>query len=247
MGEDKQSKKKQNSGNPEGKPDQLKSIEDQDILRRFDKLEDKIGKVESSLLDRHTKTITIIFSCMAGFVAVCSILVTILGILSKSSADDAAKEMKADVREKLKDFEQRFQALAGESLRKAVVEIYSGSEPLEGKVFDAVNGSADFGTLFVKNTGNKSTERISVRLFSSSTLSIGPNAWFELPSSDKEFPSAYYRDHGEIIIAAQETWSIATDLLIRPAAIGQTNILGKLQVFYGGEKPAEAHFNIRVR
>src|SRR5437899_12830976 len=92
--------------NPDEAARLLRPIENAEIERRLFAMENAIGKLEGSLLERHAKLITIIFSFMSAFVAVCAILVTVLGFLSKSETREATKEMKSEVKEAVGEMEK---------------------------------------------------------------------------------------------------------------------------------------------
>jgi hypothetical protein len=236
------------------------AMEAAQVGRRVATLEDDVRTLENSLVERHAKLITIIFSCMTAFVALCAILVTALGFLSKSESREATKEMESKVKEALVDMDKRFLALAGEALKKPALQLLSDGAPLESRVIDVplqVNVSgmpAPLATLFVKNTGEKRTEPLSIRI--SLAASVGASwdhqDWEPAASFDKEFAASFYSTR-HATVAPGETLNIHTLSLVwdrvlpwGPPGI-QTNVPCKIQVFYGGEKPAEAQFQIRLQ
>src|SRR6266576_3524162 len=175
------------SGKPDDASRLLRAIENTEVERRMSNLENSVGKLESSLLERHARLITIIFSCMTAFVAVCAILVTVLGLLSKSETREAAKEMRVEVKEAISDMGVKFQALAGEALKKPAIQILTANGLLEGHVLEVTPGSVvPLGALFIKNVGEKRTDPVSIRLYCSANVhAIG---WSEFASIEPNFP-----------------------------------------------------------
>src|SRR5262245_14666556 len=81
-------------------------------------LHESVRTLEKSQAEGLAKIITWIFSGMAGFVAVCAILVTVLGLFSKSETHDAVKDMDAKFDKANADMQKRFEAFSGEALKK---------------------------------------------------------------------------------------------------------------------------------
>jgi hypothetical protein len=237
------------------------AVETAQVGRRVATLEGDIRRLENSLVERHAKLITIIFSCMTAFVALCAILVTALGFLSKSESREATKEMESKVKEALVDMDKRFLALANEALKKPALQLLCDGAPLENRVINLpyqANVSpmeATFTTLFVKNIGDKRTEPLSIRL--SLAVPVEPSFmshqdWEPAASFETNFPSSFYSTR-HATVAPGETLNIHPLLLTWDRAGlwgipgGQTNIPCRIQVFYGGEKPAEAQFQVRLQ
>lgn len=99
-------------------------------------------------------------------------LLTIFGILvpfwttytSSEKTDKAIDRM-----------EQRFKELAGEALKKPALELLHKGEPLENQTVDVdgvIGGNAlvSLQTIFLKNTGNKRTEPLSIKFLTQPLL-----------------------------------------------------------------------------
>jgi len=232
---------------PDDPPRIARALESADIERRMATLESTIGRLENSLLERHAKTITIIFSCMTAFVAVCAILVTILGLFSKSETHEAIKEMESKVNKSTSEMQRRFELLSGEALKKPAIQISCQSGPLDGRVFEITNspGTIHLGPIFLKNVGDKRSDTLSVRVYSSENMQmIGP--WEEVASNDRNFQFSAYLSHTTISLAPNEPWTADSSLQFLHS--GQaTNINFRLLVFFGGENPAEAEFLVKLK
>ncbi|MEK7721073.1 MAG: hypothetical protein AAB359_01645, partial [Elusimicrobiota bacterium] len=154
-----------------------------------------VQKLETNLLERHAKLITIIFSCMTVFVGVCAILVTLLGWFSKSDTRDATKEMESKVEKKMAEIDAKFQLLAGEALKKPVLELLHDGVPLENRlveIFRQMNVmplQTSLDTLFLRNVGDKRTEPLSIRISTTLPFQMGWDLqeWERVPSFDKEY------------------------------------------------------------
>jgi|ERR1051326_5910615 hypothetical protein len=225
---------------------QFGTAPDADLSRRVSELEEKVTQLDKSLAERHIKFITIIFGSVAVLVAVCALCVTGMGMFSRNESRDATKEMKTEVKESVQDMQRRFELLAGESLKKPVLQIASAGGLLDGQVFEfpSAQGGQQFGTLFIKNTGDKRSDPLSIRLYCSEGATVNGGNWVRTPTQEKDFPNGYYlMGVGNLTVSQGETWSLEETfwIYVAPSA---TNAFCKVQLF-GGEKPVESRFQLR--
>jgi hypothetical protein len=187
--------------------------------RRIAALEKSLSELSSSLAERHLKTITIVFSCVTGLIALCALLVTFLGYFSKSDVQQATtrmesrmdkaasdldsktskviSEMQARIDSSVDGMERKFEALSGEALKKALLTVTTPHGKLDGQTYE-ISGMTPFppDPLFITNDGEKSTEPLSIRVYFSAPINAsymgGPMIAYR--SADREFPIAYYLD-----------------------------------------------------
>ena len=226
-----------------------------EIDRRLTALEKSTADLNNRIFDSHKWFVTILFSAVA-------VVLTVYGVLSRLDVRDSTSEMEKRVNTATSDMEKRFQALAGEALKKPVIELMHENVPLENELIE-ITARANisptelpFNTLFVKNIGDKRTEPLSIRFSLAIPIYLSfeeRQEWETAASYETNFPGSFYSTRHDTV-APGET------LNIHPLILGmdlssaqtvalmsqQTNILGKIQVFYGGEKPAEAVFRVKI-
>jgi hypothetical protein len=168
--------------------------------------------------------------------------------------------MKSEVSNAVSNMQKRFELLAGESLKKPALELLHENSPLENSVVvvSVQNTSpmqVPVDTLFIKNTGDKKTEPLSIRVSAAVPVGLGFSSsqeWEAVSSSEKDFPWTFYSIR-HATVAPLETLNIHPLILSLEYSMlwsspnHQTNVPCKIQVFYGGEKPAEARFQIRAQ
>jgi hypothetical protein len=228
-----------------------------EIGRRLQALEKGLDDMRKSHIERHQIFTSLIFGSVA-------ILLTVLGLISKSDVHEAIRDMKADARDSAKDIEskvdkatsemeRKFAALSEEALKKPALQISCARGPLDGQQFEtSVNQPFPIEPLYLKNSGNKRTDPLSIRLFLSADASSPSGSLLRTMTNDKDYPFSYYVSSSwmpgsGISIAPDETWTLQDGGLdgIRSAA---TNLLScKLQIFYGADKPAEARFLLKFK
>ena len=200
---------------------------------------------------------TWILTAISSVMGLAAVLVTILAYSSKSTADREADKLDKEFNQMKSDFQQQFAAFAGEALKKPKVEISITSGPLTNQVFQlkrvAPSGNLQTGIypLFIKNVGQKPTGPISIYLYSSVQLAYnGSQRWEPDASNDQEFPFKFrfqLVQFSPLELAPGEPWSLGgnySDGLFNWN--DPTNMAScKLVVFYGGESPAEARFQVK--
>ena len=218
-----------------------KDMEGGETTRRLAALEKAI-EVKN---DKHLKTIAIIFSCLAGLIAVCAIMVTALGWLSRSESREATKDMKSEVREEMNKIEKRFQALAGEAFKKPVLQaVTADGSPLEGKTNAAYyGGMMQIYTVFLKNIGDRRTEPLSVKFsLGTDVNALNHEDWDQAPALGKDFATSFYSKRTTTTIAPGQTLNVHP-LVITGAPPNVTPC--ELEVFYGGEQVLRTSFFIK--
>jgi hypothetical protein len=157
--------------------------------------------------------------------------------------------MKTQVTEAVSAMERKFSLLAGESLKRPAIQISFSGGLLDGQTFDVpVNRQLQFGALFIKNTGLKKTDPLSVRMYCAAGVTVNSGIWAPVSSTDHDLPVSYYLNGiSQIGVAPEETWSLDDGFNFILQGPEVTNALCKLQVFFGAEKPAEARFRLTLR
>lgn len=236
----------------------LKAVDNADIDRRLATLEKSFEKLEANHLQRHTQTITWIFAITALLVSGVTICVTVLGFLSRSENQESTRQMETRVREATTAMDGKFEhqqgeirsqfaALAGEAMKKPMLEISIRNGLLEGQKLELPQGqiTLPFFPLFIKNIGDKKSDALSVRLFTAEGLTYQNDEAQLIPSKDAEYPVCYYFHSRGIVdsgISAGETRTIESDW--SQLSISTNSLNCKIQIFYGSERPSEAHFLI---
>lgn len=213
--------------------------------RRIAALERAVSDLNGRVFDGHKWFVTVLFSAVG-------IMLAIFGVMSRLDVRDATSAMEKKVDAKTAEMEKRFLALAGEAFKKPALEILNESVPLDGRTLLVAPVTSEFSidSLFLRNVGDKRTEPLSIRL--SATLLLGKGYdegspdWERVPSFDTNYVVSFNSTR-HVTIAPGETLNIQP-LRVRPEAglFPVTNILWKVVVFYGGEKPTEARFQTQV-
>ncbi len=229
----------------------------EDVERRVGSVEQSINELRKNQLEGHKWFTTVMFTLVA-------LLLTVLGISSKSDVREAVRDMRTELRNGSQDeqakieaatreMEKRFVALSGEVLKKPLLTISDKQGLLDGRKFELTSGSAfPIYPMFLTNEGNKKSDPLSIRLYMSEDLfANGSMDWSKVTTNDKEFPVSYYLvlDSRTLSggIAPKETWTLESSFGFQ-SVIAPTNLVScRLLVFYGAEKPAEARFVIRFK
>jgi hypothetical protein len=211
-----------------------------EIERRLTALEKSTADLNNRIFDSHKWFVTILFSAVA-------VVLTVYGVMSRLDVKDSTTEMEKRVDSKTSEMEAKVRALVGEALKKPVLEVVTAdNQPLEGKTNVVYGDGSEFQiyTVFLKNTGDKRTEPVSIRVSLGSDFRLGydtRNDWEQAPTSEKDFAISFYSKRTTTTIAPGQT------LNVQPLAIqGDLSrpALCELEVFYGGEKPVRTRFYI---
>src|SRR5260370_14477910 len=95
-----------------------RALTNAEVQARLDAMEGSIKRLDTNLLDRHTKQITWIFSIFGLFV-------TGLGIWSKIDTREATRDMENRVDKATTEMQGRFEVLSGEERKKPVIQIFA--------------------------------------------------------------------------------------------------------------------------
>jgi len=221
--------------------------------RRVTALEKAVVDVNTRVFDSHKWFVTILFSAVA-------VLLTVFGVISRLDVKDSTATMERRLETRASEMEKKIQAAVGEALKKPSLSLLTATGPLENQTLELTTGyrsspnEAAITSLFVHNGGDKRTEPLSISVWiaGSVTLLQQPSDWEAAVSVDKEFGSSFYSMR-HITVAPDETVNIHAlplDWVHIAPWNNPTNppaIPCKIQVFYGGERPAEARFKIRVK
>jgi uncharacterized MAPEG superfamily protein len=232
---------------------------------QLDEAERRFRELEERVITRHTQTMTWILTAVSSVMAVVAIIVAILGYLSKS---DTAQEVR-DARQQFNretdrmekrfdqmknDFQQQFNAFAGDALKKPAIEIKVQTNFLSNATLHWTLNRPLLLPLFIKNVGQKRTDPPTLYLYCSMPINAFPGDigdWFYENSNDSEFAFKYRLGRpgafGMLGIAPGETWAVNDSPFDSPGFrwnFPTNSISAKLVVFYGSESPAEAHFHV---
>ncbi|HEY5504614.1 MAG TPA: hypothetical protein VIK28_05600 [Sedimentisphaerales bacterium] len=214
-----------------------------EIERRLAALEKSTADLNNRIFDSHKWFVTILFSAVA-------VVLTVYGVMSRLDVKDSTAAMEKRVESKTSEMQAKVQALVGEALKKPVLEVVTADDqPLEGKTNVVYGGGGDFQiyTVFLKNTGDKRTEPVSIRVSLGASFQYGYNGshdWEQAPTSEKDFAISFYSTRTTTTIAPGQTVNMLSlpimGDLSKPA-------LCELEVFYGGEKPVRTRFYISTK
>jgi hypothetical protein len=240
-----------------------------DAEHRLKLLEARLEAREDQMLKRHTDTMTRILTVVSGLVGFIAVIVGFFAYFSKSEVSEEVKDMRQAVNyetdraenrfDRMKiEFQQQFNAFAGESLKKPRIQIALGNTPFTNQLLALRRPPNPFALdpIYIKNVGDKPTDPLSLYLFSSLPLPFmtDQSSWKEEPSNDLGFAHRYRfsgrQPNGGVGLAPNESWYLVResfDLLWMQntfATIPPNSISCKLVVFYGGEQPEEAPFRL---
>jgi hypothetical protein len=211
-----------------------------EIDRRLTALEKSTADLNNRIFDSHKWFVTILFSAVA-------VVLTVYGVMSRLDVKDSTAEMEKRVDAKTSEMEKKVQAFVGEALKKPFLEVVTADDQqLEGTtniVFDnGMMNQYQIYTVFLKNTGDKRTEPISVRF----SLGLGfeidwdaRNDWEQAPAGGKEFTYSFYSRRTTTTIAPGQKLNVQP--LIFHGDLSKPTLC-ELEVFYGGEKPVRTRF-----
>jgi len=215
-----------------------------DVSRLVD---DAIRPVRETHFDSFKVYTTVLFTSLA-------LLVGISGVLSRIEVRDQMKEMQTQFDKQAAVLQKKFEDFAGESLKRPQIQLLHDGRLLEGQSIplpfqaNVSPKSATIDSLFIRNTGDKTTEPIALRIAINRPVFLtyhGNPHWEQATSYEKEYVSAFYSSK-QVSVHPGETFNIQP--LALDWVMGQhpdntaTNVRCKLEVFYGGARPSEATF-----
>lgn len=222
-----------------------------EIERRLASLEKSASELDVRIFDSHKWFVTILFSAVA-------VMLSLFAYWSRLDVKDSTAAMEKRVEYKTAEMEKKVQALVGEALKKPDAQLLYNGLPLENQRVEVIptmglNVSPLellLNSIFVKNVGDRRTEPLSVKLSIAGPFRLGYHVqdWEEGGSLDKEFSVSFYSKRVGITIAPGEAWNVHPLVFRTENQFNfQTNLPCKLQIFYGGERPAEARFHIKLK
>lgn len=196
---------------------------------KFDYLENRINDVHSFL--KYT---------ISGITIILTIAAIILSYLSFTS--------KKDVENAIRDMEKKFELLSDKALQNPYIEIFHSQMNLDGQLLSlklSNNTHFEFSGVYLKNLGDGISKFMSIKLFLSEDIDQSDNEWWGKYSTSDSSLTTYYLWGGEIPISPGDFWNIKSFKgKIKNKTIKIINC--RMEVFYGGIKPAVAHFRIEL-
>jgi len=234
--------------------------------RRLRELAARLDTLEDRMLTRHSETMRAILTAMSIVAGGAVLAVSILGYFSKSEVTEEVRDMRQAVnyetqRSELRfdkmraDFQQQFTAFAGDALKKPKIEIDVSNSLLNGQVLHIIKNKPQWQRFYllplsITNVGQKMTGPISVYLYSSvDFMNSYLGKWALDQNNDTGFRFKYRFQADKlspVTLDPGEPWGL-DDFDFDPFFSWQepTNMAWcKLQVFYGGELPTEARFQL---
>lgn len=217
--------------------------------RRLAALEKSVSELNSRIFDGHKWFVTVLFSAVA-------VMLTFFGLFSRWDVKDSTAAMERRVDEKTREMELKVQTIVGDALKKPSLELLYDQLPLDGQTIE-LNASGNISpttfylnSLFLRNSGQKRTDPVSMVISTSRSFDLNwsPQQWEGGQSFDKNYAEAISStrhttiDAGETVNVQQ--LALSYDPFRSPIT---SNILCKMEVFYGGQKSAEAKFQLRVK
>ena len=137
------------------------------------------------------------------------------------------------------------------NIKSPELQIFYNNKKLDGQtiLIHIPTGAVRLQTMLqlqafhVKNNGGVSTGPVGARLYFSHPSLGGARPWETIDSDDPKYPQEFYLGGGPISPQETATW-YPFEAFINPPGL-ESPIKARLQLFYGGPKPAEAHFVIR--
>jgi hypothetical protein len=241
---------------------------------QLDEAERRVRELEVRIFTSHTQTMTWILTAISAVMGLAAVIVTILAYLSKSETGQELKDIRQQADretdrlerrfDQMKaDFQQQFSAFAGDALKRPRVEISISGGPLNNQVLHMkrgqgpplYQGQVPFFPLFLKNAGQKRTDPLSIYLCCSQRLGWSGNGmWMPDMSNDPEYPYRYRCQYPKLSplstvgLSPGESTTVDgdwTDYREFNWDVSTNTLWCRLQVFYGGESPSEARFQVK--
>ncbi len=210
-------------------------------------VDDAVRPLRERHYDSYKAYTTIIFTALV-------LLVGVMGVLSRIEVRDQVMDMQTRFERQEGELRNRFEMLAGEALKRANIELLHEGKPLEGQAIEIRYlpnnrpNDAILDTLFIRNSGDKRTEPIAMRVSigAPDDLDLDPYnknpRWERTSSPDKNYAVSFYSSQ-QVMVHPGETFGIYPLHLDWRLETSLTNRACKLEVFYGDARPAEAVFN----
>jgi len=203
-------------------------MHDPELNQKVTRLEAKIES-QDFVISKQIDSIKAIFTLT-------SILVTVFvfasGVYSVYQNHEMANEL-----------DRKFAELAKDAFSKPFLELRRLQQDLlEGKTIEVKRQDTsdfNFPNLILKNTGKRSTQFASLRLYSNKKIKLKNLGWRELPSDLQGYETLYWQS-GDLKISPDECWILDS----AEAYCNEKEIKCLLKAFCGGERPAEATFTI---
>ena len=207
---------------------------------------DEMHPLQERHYDSYKAYTAILFTALA-------LLVGILGILSRIEVRDQVKDMQSRFDKQESDMKKNFELLAGESLKRPNIELLHEGKPLASQSVQiryhkhSSPNDATLDTIFMRNSGDKRTEPIAMRISIGADVNLNPRntgqRWEKTTTSDKNYAASFYSSQ-YVMVHPGETFSVHPLYLDWDMNTLMTNTSCKLDVFYGDAKPAEALFHV---
>jgi len=212
-------------------------------------VDDAVRPIRDAHFDSFKAYTTVLFTALA-------LLLGVLGVLSRIEVRDQVRDMQNQFDKQETALQKKFDEFAGESLKRPQIELLHNGVPLEGQSVSVPFNpnvwpkNATIDSLFIRNTGDRTTEPIALRFAISRPVQLtynrNPN-WELSTSYEKQYAAAFYSSK-QVAVHPGETFNIQPLVLDwamgAPADNVATTALCKLEVFYGDAKPSEALFTV---
>lgn len=159
--------------------------------------------------------------------------------------EQRAHESSAKVDHAIEKMRQEFQRLAGESLKKPDIIIQHNGYPMDGQeiIMDS-HGYFDIQSLTLVNKGDKTCETVSVRIYLEFYAWSEYGEWQSLASPNPDYKCLLWISP-TAKISPSERWVIPNSYFrVEKSQDIKDSVAAMIEVFYGVEQPAVAHFKI---
>jgi hypothetical protein len=236
--------------------DGTKKLQDHVTERRFAALEDSHRRLEITQTDRNLRSMSIVFGAMTILITVTGLVVAVLTWGSRTETRQATQEMEAKVEKAIAKMDQRFELLAGDALKKPSLQLLWDQQPLDSQVIEIPMPNVSPMTFslqhfFLTNSGDRRTGPISLSLLMAGRFTRGifeNTDWEAAPSSDSGYSVSFNSTRANTTVAAKQMLNVhPLEVTIMDNMLWGTNVPCKMQVFYDGDRPAEARFQLKLK
>jgi hypothetical protein len=238
-----------------GLEDSTKRLENHLTERRLADLEESQKRLEITQNDRNLRSMTIVFAAMTALITVTAILVSVLTWGSKTETREATKDMQSNVDKAIAAMEKRFELLAGDALKKPSLQIMWDQRPLDGQIIELSVPNVSpmqflLHNFFLANSGDRRTDPLSISVLMPARVAVSwdHQDWENGPSPDRDYTVGFNSTRTSTTVAAKQMLNVhPLSVMIVDNILWPTNMPCKIQVYYGGDKPAEAHFQLKLK